>query len=69
MSPDFQNFSRVSLDLTPTHADNRSMTQTLALAESAPHLADEWTPTQEDWEWYMSEMHDDFEELVITNHL
>jgi len=45
------------------------MTQTLALAESAPHLADEWTPTQEDWEWYMSEMHDDFEELVITNHL
>lgn len=45
------------------------MTHTPALAEYAPEHADEWTPTQEDFEWYFEQMHDDFEELVITSHL
>jgi hypothetical protein len=36
-----------------------------ALAEDHFDVADEWTPTSEDWEWYWSTMHDDFEENVL----
>jgi hypothetical protein len=41
------------------------MTQRESIVDLAPDLADEWSPSDDDWNWYWSEMHDDFAENVM----
>jgi hypothetical protein len=39
--------------------------ETPALSDLCPEQADEWTPSQEDWEWLWEQTHDDYAENVM----
>lgn len=51
--------------MTDPYFDCYGCTMTISLAEQAGFPDDDYSPTQEDWEWYYEQMHDDYAENVM----